>query len=261
MKKHLFLIYFLFYSGFSLGSENKLQITTGYEYRDFSENRGHSSIGHVEFKNKFDNGALVIDIAGGERDFGGGESHTGVKGKTDIYYDWTESLSTRTSITLSNSNPAFVNEEYLQEFNIKVPKNIVILAGAKYDKYDDKTELWAYSGGLTLYTKRLNYSYKYTHYDSSKPGNSYGNLFSIKLKDKNSSGSTQLWLTQGKNAYSYDWLPNSSFKGNIKGVSLRRVQPITNSTSIGVSAGRVWYKPPSGKFHSTEGKADLIYTW
>ncbi len=259
-KQLLYCVAILAYPTLLMANENK-QITIGYEHRDFSQGRGSSNIGHIEFKNKFTNGAVVADIAGGERDFGKHQQFDGVKGKVDVYYTWNNYLSTRTGITLSNNNPAFVDEEYLQEFTVKVLDNVTMLAGAKYAKYHDNTELKAYSAGVSVYTKRLVYSYKYTDYNSSKTKNGYGNLASVKLKDQTGSGSTQLWVSQGKNAHLYDWLPDASVKKDSKGVSIRRVQPITDSVSVAVSIGKNWYKTPDYKYHNTEGKLDVIYTW
>ncbi len=54
-------------------------------------------------------------------------------------------------------------------------------------------------------------SYRYTHYDSSDAGGSYSNMISVRLNDPRGTGYTQLWLSRGTGAYTYDWTPETRY--------------------------------------------------
>ncbi len=82
-------------------------------------------------------------------------------------------------------------------------------------------------------------SYRYTHYDSSDAGSSYSNMISVRLKDPRGAY-TQLWLSRGTGAYTYDWTPETRY-GSMKSISLQRIQPLTEQLNLGLTAGKVWF--------------------
>ncbi|EHS4531224.1 YaiO family outer membrane beta-barrel protein, partial [Escherichia coli] len=98
----------------------------------------------------------------------------------------------------------------------------------------------------------------YTHYDSSDAGGSYSNMISVRLKDLRGTGYTQLWLSRGTGAYSYDWMPETRY-GNIKSISLQRIQPLTEQLNLGLTAGKVWYDTPTDDYSGLQLAAHL--TW
>ncbi|TJA30440.1 YaiO family outer membrane beta-barrel protein, partial [Escherichia coli] len=111
---------------------------------------------------------------------------------------------------------------------------------------------------VSLYTGPVITSYRYTHYDSSDAGGSYSNMISVRLKDLRGTGYTQLWLSRGTGAYSYDWMPETRY-GNIKSISLQRIQPLTEQLNLGLTAGKVWYDTPTDDYSGLQLAAHL--TW
>ena len=101
-------------------------------------------------------------------------------------------------------------------------------------------------------------SYRYTHYDSSDAGGSYSNMISVRLNDPRGTGYTQLWLSRGTGAYTYDWTPETRY-GSMKSVSLQRIQPLTEQLNLGLTAGKVWYDTPTDDFNGLQLAARL--TW
>ncbi|WP_248790393.1 YaiO family outer membrane beta-barrel protein, partial [Escherichia coli] len=98
----------------------------------------------------------------------------------------------------------------------------------------------------------------YTHYDSSDAGGSYSNMISVRLNDPRGTGYTQLWLSRGTGAYTYDWTPETRY-GSMKSVSLQRIQPLTEQLNLGLTAGKVWYDTPTDDYNGLQLAAHL--TW
>ncbi len=99
-------------------------------------------------------------------------------------------------------------------------------------------------------------SYRYTHYDSSDAGGSYSNMISVRLNDPRGTGYTQLWLSRGTGAYTYDWTPETRY-GSMKSVSLQRIQPLTEQLNLGLTAGKVWYDTPTDDYNGLQLAAHL----
>ncbi|HAN8029774.1 TPA: YaiO family outer membrane beta-barrel protein, partial [Escherichia coli] len=101
-------------------------------------------------------------------------------------------------------------------------------------------------------------SYRYTHYDSSDAGSSYSNMISVRLKDPRGAGYTQLWLSRGTGAYTYDWTPETRY-GSMKSISLQRIQPLTEQLNLGLTAGKVWFNTPTDDYNGLQLAAHLIW--
>lgn len=243
-------------------ASNEQNLMAGYEYRDYSKDRGSRNLSFVEYGNKFNKGAIVTRLTNADRDFGSSVSDTGTEGKLDIYYNWNNYLSTKSGLTLSDNTFVFPHQEYRQDFNITPRKNLVINLGVKHTEYADDVDVDAWSSGLSWYSKRMILSYKYTDYSSDEKGDSYGNTISAKLRDKEGTGNTQLWLGFGTGAYSYEWDPAASkLNGDFKNITLRREQPISNNWLLGFSVGKGWYETPLDNYYSVNGQVDLSYKW
>lgn len=252
----------IFTTQLTFAAAHQQSVMIGYEHRNYSKDRGDRNLAFLQYGNKFDQGAIVTRLTHGERDFGSGKSDTGVEGKFDLYYHWNDYLTTKTGITLSDNTSTFAHNEYRQDFNIKPIKDLVISLGGKHTNYENNIEVNSWTSGLTWYTKRSIISYKYTNYSSDEKGDSYGNTFSAKLKDKSGTGSTQLWLGFGTGAYSYEWDPNNlQLSGDFKSATLRREQAISKNWQLGLAAGRNWYETPIENYNSLNGQIDFTYKW
>lgn len=264
MEKKLAIISFALLSAPGVfAAPQKQHLTLGYEYKNYSKHHGNRNVGYLEYGYTFDRGAIVSKLSGGSRDYGSGSgSNDGVEGKADLYYNWNKYLSTKTGLTFSDNTPTFVRREYRQEFNIKAIDNVVLTTGGKHTEYYGDVDVNAWLLGGAWYYKRFIVMYRYTHYHSNKAGNSHGNTISVRLKDKTGEGHTQMWLGFGDSAHAYDWDPsNRKSSGDFKGVTLRRVQPISANWSVGMALGKSWYETPIYDYNSTNAQLDLIYKW
>ncbi len=155
---------------------------------------------------------------------------------------WNNWLTTRTGIAFADNTPVFARQDFRQDINLALLPKTLFTTGYRYTKYYDDVEVDAWQGGVSLYTGPVITSYRYTHYDSSDAGGSYSNMISVRLNDPRGTGYTQLWLSRGTGAYTYDWTPETRY-GSMKSVSLQRIQPLTEQLNLGLTAGKVWYDP------------------
>ncbi|HDW9408682.1 TPA: YaiO family outer membrane beta-barrel protein, partial [Escherichia coli] len=145
-----------------------------------------------------------------------------------------------------------------QDINLALLPKTLFTTGYRYTKYYDDVEVDAWQGGISLYTGPVITSYRYTHYDSRDAGGSYSNMISVRLNDPRGTGYTQLWLSRGTGAYTYDWTPETRY-GSMKSISLQRIQPLTEQLNLGLTAGKVWYDTPTDDYNGLQLAAHL--TW
>lgn len=235
-----------------------LSLTAGYGFTDYSGPHGTRNTMTAELKNKFKSGAAVFTLSQGTRDYGQGDSWNAVQGRGTIWYNWNPWISTKSGIAIAENTPVFSRRDLQQDISLKVIPRTLLTLGYRYATYFDDTDVNAWSGGLALYTGPLITSWRYTHYDTVGIGSSYSHIVSLRLNDSKGSGNTQLWLSKGTGAYTYEWDPETR-KGKLKSISLRRVQPLTEALSLGLTVGKQWYDTPIDSYHSLQGMADI--TW
>lgn len=264
MKKLYFFAVVMTLSSQTLANTDdiKQHITTGYEYTDYTEDRGHKDVRFIEYGRKKGKTAIVTKVASINRDFNQGESAIGIQGGLDVSYDWNKFLSTKSGATFSDHNPTLARSEYRHDFYLKPIKNFVVNLGGKHATYDNDIEVDALSYGLSWYSKRLILSYKYTGFDASDKPKTHGNTVSVKVKDQTGLGSTQLWVGSGKGAYGYEWDNiDTMYTNDIDSIAVRREQPITNNLLVGVTLGKTRYNIPSQDYDAVKGQLDFIYKW
>lgn len=237
---------------------NDVSLNAGYEYINYSGDHGKRNLSFIELRNKLEDGNTVFNLSYGERDYGGGKSWDSVRARATVWYKWNKWLSSRTSLAVAENTPVFARKDFQQDVSLKILPDTIFTAGYRYANYFEDIDVNAWSGGVAWYVGSFIASWRYTHYDTQEIGGSYSHLLSVRMNDKNSSGYTQLWLGRGNGAYTYDWAPDTK-KGTIKSVNLKRTQPLNEYITLGLSAGKQWYKTPVDKYHNLQGMADI--TW
>lgn len=237
---------------------NDVSLNAGYEYINYSGDHGKRNLSFIELRNKLEDGNTVFNLSYGERDYGGGRSWDSVRARATVWYKWNKWLSSRTSLAVAENTPVFARKDFQQDVSLKILPDTIFTVGYRYANYFEDIDVNAWSGGVAWYVGSFIASWRYTHYDTQEIGGSYSHLLSVRMNDKNSSGYTQLWLGRGNGAYTYDWAPDTK-KGTIKSVNLKRTQPLNEYITLGLSAGKQWYKTPVDKYHNLQGMADI--TW
>ncbi|RDA61927.1 YaiO family outer membrane beta-barrel protein [Hafnia paralvei] len=201
-----------------------------------------------------------MNVSRGARDFGHGGSFHGARGRATVWYDWSPLLSTRTGLSLGDNGPVFVRREVLNDFNLKLLKGTVLTAGGRHASYWHNTEVNAFSAGGALYTGPVILAYRYTTYDTVGVGGSYSHLASIRLRDSQGLGYTQLFVSTGTGAYTYDWSPTVR-NGKLYSFSLKRVQPLTPNVDLNLVAGKQWFETPATSYSGINGQLALTWRW
>jgi len=91
-------------------------------------------------------------------------------------------------------------------------------------------------------------------------GESFGNLLSIRLRTLRGVGHTQLWLGQGTWLHEYEWLPETQ-EGKVRSLTLRRYQPITRRTALGLAIGSASYDTRAADYTSAHANLNVTYSW
>ncbi|EDU9604349.1 YaiO family outer membrane beta-barrel protein [Salmonella enterica subsp. enterica] len=235
-------------------------LTVGYDHTGYSAGYGTKNIASAELKSVFDSGAAVINVSRGTRDYGNGGSFQGSHGRMTVWYDWSPMLSTRTVLSVGDNSPVFVRREVLNDFNLKLLKGTVLTVGGRHASYFHNTEVNSFSAGGNWYPGPVILAYRYTTYDTVGAGGSYSHLVSMRLRDSQGHGYTQLFASTGTGAYTYDWSPTVR-SGKMQSLNLKRVQPLTANIDLTLVAGRQWFETPVSSYSGLNGQLALTWRW
>lgn len=235
-------------------------LTIGYNYTDYSSYHGNKNIVFADLKNRLDHGAFILGVAQGNRDYERGETFDAARGKATLWYNWNPVLSTRTGVSFGSNSPVFVRREILNDFNLKFIKNVIMTIGGRHAQYYGGTEVNSWSAGWALYTGNFITTYRYTHYDTIGKGNSESYLFSLRKNDNIGKGNTQIWLSTGTGAYTYDWTPETR-NGKLRTFSIKRIQPMTDNINLSLVLGKQWFDTPVQSYSGINGQIGVEWGW
>jgi YaiO family outer membrane protein len=231
-----------------------------FDHTDYREGYGKRDVSGVEATGRAGTSSWHVGLAHGERDYGGAR-YGGTRLSGSLHHTWSDALSTRTSVMYSDDNPVFVNREIAQELHLKVIPNTVLSAGGKYAEYHGSAYVSAWSVGAAYYFPRVTASYRYSkHHLSHGPGGD-GSTLSLRLKDVQGKGSSQLWVGTGTSAYSAELDPLLVREHESTRVFLRRNQPLGEHLMLNVGLGKTWHKTRVDRFTSLTSHLGLGYHW
>ena len=232
-------------------------VTAGYDFTDYSAGRGSRGSAYTELVAKAENTTLLFNLSQGRRNYET-RHFSATRGHGTVWHKWNNWLTSRTGIAFADNTPVFARQDFRQDIHLALLPETLFTAGYRYSKYYDDAGVNAWQGGVSLYTGPVITSYRYTHYNTSDAGGSYSNMLTVRLNDPRGTGYTQLWLSRGTGAYTYDWTPETRH-GSMKSVSLQHIQPLTEQLNLGLTAGKVWYTTPVRDYSGAQIAAHL--TW
>ncbi|QXH50793.1 YaiO family outer membrane beta-barrel protein [Pseudomonas fakonensis] len=235
-------------------------VTAELSHTHYSGDFGERDILWAEYGHRFGVNTVVLKAFGGSREYEKGASFNDAGLSGTFYRHWSDKLSTRTHLAFSKDDPVFATRQYDQEFSYKAFENTLVSVGAKHTKYAGGVESNAWYASTAYYFDRIMLRYRYTHSNLSGIDNSHGHLITVKLKDRQGAGSTQLWFGQGTSVHEYDWSPVVQ-KGDHKSIALNRVQPVTQSTTLNVGLAQEWFDTPTSDYKALTGKLGVTYRW
>lgn len=229
-------------------------------HTDYTQASGKRDLQSLEYVAANDRDTWVLSAGAGRRQFGDGQTYRGHNATGTYYRKWTPVLSTRSHVAVSSDDPVFAGRVFDQALTYSGFTSTTLTAGVRRTRYYGDVDADAWYVGGAYYLRRLTLRYRYTHHDIEGLGASHGNMLSLRLKDARGAGSTQLWLGKGSTLHDYDWSPVLQ-AGNQQSVSLRRVQPLSDSVSISASIERTEYKTPSRHYDGITSALGLTYSW
>ena len=229
-------------------------------HTDYTEASGKRDLQGLEYVAVTDRDTWVVSAGAGRRQFGDGQTYRGNNVSGTYYRKWSPVLATRSNVATSSNAPVFARRVLDQDVTYTGLNNTALTAGVRRTRYYGAVDANAWYVGGAYYLRRLTLRYRYTHQDIKGLGTSQGNLLSFRLKDARGAGSTQLWLGKGSTPHDYDWSSVLQV-GNQQSISLRRVQPLSESISLSASIERTDYKTPSRHYDGMTSALGLTYSW
>ncbi|WP_300973748.1 YaiO family outer membrane beta-barrel protein [Sphingomonas sp. LHG3406-1] len=229
------------------------------DYTGFSDDRGSRRLITGEFVRDTGPTSFILGFSQGRRDFGKGKkSYDGIRVTASVGHDWSNRISTVTTIAASDDSPVFEQFRAQQDVDVKVVGGTVLRLGGRYSRFRGGVDVSAATAGITQYLGGGFLSYRLSAFDTRGRGTSFAHLASFKIKDPRGKGSTQLWAGTGSSLHESDWEPDVQ-KGRATSLSLKRSQPISRHVSLSVSVGRTWYDRPLGDYQGTRFGFGLAY--
>jgi YaiO family outer membrane protein len=228
------------------------------EYTDFSKLYGDRTV--LTMDSRLGIGRytrLTFSASEGQRRVAAARSR-GAQGAASVDHDWSDRLSTHTSLGVATNGAIFAKWLVGQDVSYKITDSLVGTAGARYSSYGNGNEVATWSVGAAYYLPGLTFNYRYSLLASRKFGRSQAHLASLRLNDRGGSGSTQLWVGHGTSLYEVD-LPRSA-NGRFTSVALQRSQPISGGVHLTLGVNRAWYKTPSANYRGTGFIAGLSFS-
>jgi YaiO family outer membrane protein len=219
------------------------------ESQDFSKGYGSLRSVKLEYRIDFADTTVTFSPMAGERR-ASGNSVTGFGVAGQIYHDFSDTVSTRTRVSIAEDRPVFANLDFAQDVSVRIAGKTVATAGARWARYFGDQEVWFVSGGLRQYFKGGSVAYRLTWVKPEGRDAFLAQLASLTINDGRGRGKTQLWLNYG--GASFDRALDSIFTGKDYGGLVQRIQPIDRNVSLSLSAGLESYARPAGRVEGTK---------
>lgn len=214
-----------------------------FERLDLTGEYGTFESLEVEYKAVMDDTTVVITPEYGWRSSIAGDDQA-ARVSASIYHDFSDSLSSRTYLSLSENEPVFARYEVGQDLTVKVAENTTVTGGVKYARYYNDRDVMFYSLGARQYFRGGSVAYRATLVDPDNHESFVSHLANLTLNDPQGRGKTQMWLSAGGTALERQAL-DGDFTGTDYSGTLKRVQPLTKDLDVVVSAGLTSYDRPS----------------
>jgi len=240
--KVLFLVSAVGILSTSPANAQSFELLSEIKHAEYTDGMGERTEGNVIVSNDFGPATVVVEGKIGERKYAT-DSFTGEAVSVDLYYDWSDLISTRTSVSFASNDPVFTRHILSQEIMVKPVDNLVLTGGFSDREYFGNVDAQTYSGGPTFYFKGGFAKYTYTHYAIDDRANTHSHLATVRLKDGAGAGYTQAWVGTGTSVQEYEFVVPDT-KGDVTGIALRRVQPLTDALNLTFGADYQWYDTP-----------------
>jgi YaiO family outer membrane protein len=220
-------------------------VTASAETQEFSDGYGSMRTATLEYKLVTPDTTVVVSPRVGERR-AVGVSESAVGGGVTVYHDWSDAISTRTSVSLSEDAPVFAQYDVAQDVTLKVADRTTLTLGGRFAQYFGNQDVTFLSAGVRQYFKFGSVAYRLSRVDPEGRDSYLAHLVNIQVKDGTGNGRTSLWLSAGEASISPAQVPDN-FSGDDYSAVLQRVQPITDRISLVPTIGYSSYDRPADR--------------
>ena len=238
------------------------KLTVGGLHTRYSGEYGSREIINAEYASVLGANTYVVNLAHGERDFNdaANSSFDDQSMSGTFYRHWSPLFLTRSSVTASTNSPVFARRIFDQDVTYKGIPQATLTAGAKHAEYYGgvRSNAWYVSGAY--YFDRVTTRARFTRYDLSGLGDTFGASLMVQLNDAAGGGASQLWLGTGTSLQEYVWLADT-MAGRAKTVAVRRIQPLGQKLSMAASIERAWYDTQVNDYNGLTGQLSVSYKW
>lgn len=225
------------------GADQSIRIE--FERLDLGDGYGSFETLEAEYKAVMEDTTVVVTPEYGWRRNPGPNSDA-ARVSADIYHDWSDTLSSRTHLALSENEPVYARYEVGQDLTLKVARNTTVTGGVKYAQYFNDRDVMFYSLGARQYFDGGSVAYRATVVDPDNHEAFISHLLNLSVNDPSGRGKTQMWLSAGGTALERQAL-DGDFTGTDYAGTIKRLQPITRSLDLVLSAGLTSYDRPTGR--------------
>ncbi|KOQ64824.1 hypothetical protein ABW41_03875 [Stenotrophomonas maltophilia] len=230
------------------------------DHADYTDGFGKRDVQTVDVAGRSGDSRWHLGLAHGERDYGS-KRFSGNRVQGSLHQRWSPRFSTRTAFTASNDDPVFVNRQLNQDFQWKVAPQTVLSVGGKYAQYHAGAYVSGWSVGASHYFPRVTTSLRHERHRQSNGPDGHGTTLSLRLKDAQGGGSTQLWLGSGTSGYTADSDPLLLREHDARRAFLRRSQPLGEHLVLDMGIGKTWHRTRLDRFQSVQSHLGLAYHW
>ncbi|MGZ0028616.1 YaiO family outer membrane beta-barrel protein [Stenotrophomonas sp. S4] len=236
------------------------RVSVQLDHADYTDGFGKRDVQTVDVAGRSGDSRWHLGLAHGERDYGS-KRFSGNRVQGSLHQRWGRRFSTRTAFTASNDDPVFVNRQVNQDLQWHVAPQTVLSVGGKYAQYHAGAYVSGWSVGAAHYFPRVTASLRHERHRQSNGPDGHGTTLSLRLKDAQGRGSTQLWLGSGTSGYTADADPLLLREHDARRAFVRRSQPLGEHLVLDMGIGKTWHKTRLDRFQSVQSHLGLGYHW
>ncbi len=225
------------------GADQSVRIE--FERLDLTDDYGTFETLKAEYKAVMEDVTVVITPKYGWRESATVDA-SAAGANVSLYYDVADGLSGHTTLGLSENDPVFARYEVGQDLTLKVARDTTITGGVRYAQYFNDRDVMFYSLGARQYFKGGSVAYRASLVDPDNHEAFISHLVNLSLNDPEGRGKTQMWLSAGGTAMERQAL-DGDFTGTDYAGTIKRLQPITKTLDLVLSAGLTSYERTDGR--------------
>ncbi len=221
-------------------------VALSVDTQEFSKGRGSFRSATLEYKFELDDTTVLLSPTIGERKAGALRATSLGLGAT-VYHDWSDKVSTRSHIFVSESDPVFAEIDAAQDISFHIAPKTTMTAGLRWARYAGGRDVSFASLGARYYFHGGSVAYRATRTKASGQGAFLAHMVNLNVNDPHGGGKTQLWLSTGAASLTRAQF-DQGFSGDDHAATVQRTQPLSEDFSLIATAGISSYALPVGRY-------------